>query len=124
MIAVAAANLALSLALTPELGLEGPALATALPFFLAFPFMLRLGLEASGVRLSELAHRAWLPNYLLGGGLAVALVAARSLVAGEDTLVVLALAAAGPLVYWAVFYRVVLGAGERALVRGLLIRSG
>ena len=53
MIAVAAANLALSLVLTPELGLEGPALATALPFFLAFPFMLRLGLEASGVRLSE-----------------------------------------------------------------------
>ena len=48
MIVVAATNLALSLVLTPELGLEGPAIAIALPFFLAFPFLLRLGLRAVG----------------------------------------------------------------------------
>ena len=37
MVCVAVANLALSLALTPGLGLEGPAVATAVPFVVAFP---------------------------------------------------------------------------------------
>ena len=52
-------NLALSLVLTPELGIEGPALGTAIPFFLAFPLLLRAGLSASGAPLAELARRAW-----------------------------------------------------------------
>jgi O-antigen/teichoic acid export membrane protein len=122
MIAVAAANLALSLVLTPELGLEGPAVATALPFFLAFPFILRLGLRASGAPIGELAERAWLPNYALGAALALALLAWRGL-AGDDTLVV-AGGAVGPLLYWLVFGRLVLDRGERELVRGPISRRG
>ena len=59
----AALNLVLALVLTPELGLEGPALATAIPFFLAFPLLLSVGLDASGAPLGELARRAWLPAY-------------------------------------------------------------
>ena len=41
-------NLALALVLTPELGLEGPALATAIPFFLAFPAVAARGARRFG----------------------------------------------------------------------------
>lgn len=120
MIGVAAANLVLALLLTPELGVEGPALATAVPFVVAFPFVLRLGLGASGAHLAELARRAWAPNYLLGGALALGLIVGRGLFPMDEGVVVVALAAGGVLAYWAVFYGFVLDAGERALVRDLL----
>ncbi|MEA2332365.1 MAG: hypothetical protein QOH58_2503 [Thermoleophilaceae bacterium] len=120
MVVVAAANLALSLALTPELGLEGPALGTAVPFVLAFPFMLRLGLRASGARLGELARHAWAPSYLLAAALAVGLLGGRALLPMDETVAVIALAAGGVLLYWAIFYRLVLSASER----GLLSRRG
>jgi O-antigen/teichoic acid export membrane protein len=123
MVVVAALNLILALALTPAVGLEGPALATAIPFALAFPAMLTLGLRTSGARLGELARRAWLPVYSLGGALAAVLVGLR-LAAEPDSLpAVLALAAGGVLAYWLAFYALVLDAGERALVRGLLSRA-
>jgi len=61
LVAAAAVNLVLSLALTPWLGLEGPAVATAIPFVLAFPLLLRVGLGASGLALRELAVHAWAP---------------------------------------------------------------
>src|ERR687894_389302 len=77
LVAVAVANLGVALILTPELGLEGPAIATALPFFVAFPALLRVGLSASGASLGELARRAWLPAYGLGAVLGGALVAVR-----------------------------------------------
>jgi len=123
MIAITATNLVLALVLTPELGPEGPALATALPFFLAFPFMLRLGVRVSGARLGELVERAWLPNYLLGAALALGLVAWRTALGEHDVLTVLA-APVGLMLYWAVFYRFVLGGGERDLARGLIRRRG
>jgi O-antigen/teichoic acid export membrane protein len=122
MVVVATANLTLSLVLTPEIGLEGPAVATALPFLLAFPFMLRLGLRASGANASELVERAWVPNYLLGALLALGLVAVRTFV--DDAPAEVALGASAVLLYWIVFYRVVLGAAERTLVRGLVRRPG
>jgi O-antigen/teichoic acid export membrane protein len=124
MCVVAVSNLALSLALTPALGLEGPALATAIPFVVAFPAILTLGLRAGGgVPLGELARRGWLPAYSLGLVLAAALVLLR-LAADPDTLPgVLAAAVGGVLAYWAAFYAAVLEPGERALVRGLLRRS-
>jgi O-antigen/teichoic acid export membrane protein len=117
MLCVAAANLVLALVLTPELGLEGPAIATAVPFAIAFPFMLHLGLEASGASLRELARRAWAPNYALGAALALLLVAGRAVLPMDRTVAVLALAAAGVLLYWATFFALVLDPGERALVR-------
>ena len=123
MCVVAVLNLALSLALTPALGLEGPALATAIPFALAFPAILTLGLRAGGgVPLGDLARRSWLPAYSLGLVLAAALVLLR-LAADPETLpAVLAAAVGGVLVYWLAFYAAVLEPGERALVRGLLRR--
>jgi O-antigen/teichoic acid export membrane protein len=122
-ILVAALNLILALALTPSLELEGPALATAIPFLLAFPLLLGVGLRVGGgVRLGELARSAWLPAYGLGAALAAALVGLRLAVEPDTLAVVLAAAMGGVLVYWAAFYVLVLGPGERALVRGLVRR--
>ena len=109
-------NLALALVLTPELGLEGPALATAIPFLLAFPLLLRVGLEASGARLGELAHRAWLPAYSLGALLAAGLLATRVTVEPNTLPAVVGLAAGGVLAYWAAFYALVLDLSERRLL--------
>ena len=89
--------------LTPELGLEGPALATAIPFLLAFPLLVRVGLNASGARLAELARRAWLPAYSLGALLAATLVVARLALDPDSLLAVVGLAAGGLLAYWGVF---------------------
>jgi Polysaccharide biosynthesis C-terminal domain len=123
VMAVAVANLGVALILTPELGLEGPALATAIPFFVAFPSMLRVGLSASGAGLGDLARRAWLPAYGLGAALAAVLVALR-LAADPETLpAVIGLAAGGVLAYWLALYGLVLEPGERALVRGLVTRA-
>src|SRR5215218_5468726 len=123
MVLLAVCNLALALVLTPALGVEGPALATTVPFVLAFPLMLRLGLLAAGVSLGELARRALAPAYLLGALLALALLALR---AGLDprTLPAVALAAiGGVLAYWGGFYALVMDPDERSLVRGLATRA-
>jgi len=109
-------NLALALVLTPELGLEGPALATAIPFLLAFPLLLRVGLEASGARLKELARRAWLPAYSLGALLAAALVTARVALEPDTLPAVVGLAAGGVLAYWTTFYALMLDPSERRLL--------
>jgi O-antigen/teichoic acid export membrane protein len=119
----AALNLALSIALTPALGIEGPALATAIPFALAFPLMLGVGLRAGGgVAPGALAWYAWLPAYGLGAALAAVLVALRVVASPETLPAVLGVAVGGVLAYWAAFYGLVLDAGERALVRGVLRR--
>lgn len=122
-VCMAAANLALSLALTPALGLEGPALGTAIPFVLAFPFFLRLALEAAGASIGALARRAWVPAYSLGALLAVGMLALRSALEIDSLLAVIGLAAGGVVAYWAAFYLVVLDPEERSLVRGLSLRS-
>ena len=66
MSAAAALNVGLSLVLTPELGLEGPALATAVAFVLAFPFLLRLGLRAGGRRPRGAGPRGLAARVLAG----------------------------------------------------------
>jgi hypothetical protein len=97
--------------------------ATAVPFFVAFPFLLRLGLRASGASLSDLARRAWMPSYALGLALAALLALGRAVLPMDSTAAVMGLAASCLLLFWAVFYRVVLASDERALVRGLLKRG-
>jgi O-antigen/teichoic acid export membrane protein len=117
MAGVAALNLGLSLALTPLLGLEGPALGTAIAFALAFPFLVRLGLSAADVRLAELAREAWLPAYSLGAALAAVLVALRLAFGLDDLGPFLAVAIGGLAAYWAAFYVGFLSSEERRLVR-------
>jgi O-antigen/teichoic acid export membrane protein len=113
-------NLVLALVLTPELGIEGPAVATALALAAAFPVLLRSGLRASGARLTELLGRALIPAYTLGALLAGALAAVRWGLEPETLPAVAGVAIAGVLVYWTAFYALVLDPGERALARGLL----
>ena len=123
MSAAAGLNIVLSLILTPELGLEGPALAIAVAFVLAFPFLLRLGLRAGGVGLGELARAAWLPAYSLGAALAGALVALRLAAEPTGLAAVSAAGLLGVVGYWLAYYALFLDPGERALVRGLLRRG-
>jgi O-antigen/teichoic acid export membrane protein len=113
-------NLALALILTPEFGIEGPALATAIPFFLAFPLLLSVGLDASGAPLGELARRAWLPAYSLGLVLSGVLVVVRLGLEPQTLVAVLLTAGLGVVAYWLAFYGLVLEADERQLFRGLL----
>jgi hypothetical protein len=112
----------LSLALTPSLGLEGPALGTAIAYVAGFPLMLRLGLAVGGLTLGELARGAWAPAYALGAMLAAALVGARLAIDPDSLAPVAALVVGGPLAYWAAYYGLVMDAGERAFVRSLVRR--
>jgi len=112
-------NLLLALILTPELGVEGPAVATAAALAAAYPVLLRIGLRASGVRLSELLGRAVIPAHTFGAFLAAGLLAVRYGLEPETLPAVAATALAGVALYWAAFYALVLDPGERELVRGL-----
>ncbi len=116
VVGIAVLNLALTLALTPSLGLEGPALGTAISYAAGFPFLLRIGLEASGARLADLVREAWLPAYALGVALAGLLLVAR--LAWElDSLPALApVLLGGPALYWLAYAALVLRPGERTLV--------
>ena len=78
--------------------------------------------RASGASLSELARRAWAPNYVLGGVLALGLLLGRAALPMDRTAAVMGLAAGGVLLYWGAFYGLVLGSDERGLVRSLLSR--
>ena len=113
-------SLVLALVMTPELGVEGPAIATAVALTLAFPMLLRTGLRASGVELTELLGRALIPAYAFGALLAGALAAVRWGLEPATLLAVATVAIAGVLLYWAAFYTLVLDRDERALARGLL----
>ena len=120
VVGIACLNLALSIALTPSLGLEGPALGTAISYVVGFPFLLRLALSTTGTGLDELARQAWLPAYGLGLLLASLLVGARALFELDSLGPVLAVLIAGPLLYWLAYATVVLKPGERALARDVL----
>jgi O-antigen/teichoic acid export membrane protein len=114
---VALSNLAISLALTPSLGLEGVTIGTAVPYFVAFPFLLAIARDLVPVPLSELLRQGFLPAYVLGAVLAVALGAARMLFDLDAPLPLLATAGAGVIAYWVAFYVIWLEPHERQLVR-------
>jgi O-antigen/teichoic acid export membrane protein len=120
MVLFAASNLALALVLTPKLGVEGPALATTIPFVLGFPLMLRNGLLVTGVSVSELVRRAFGPAYAVGLALAAILIAIRLLAEPSSLAVVGVTAIAGVLGSWAACYLLVFDESERALVKSLL----
>lgn len=114
---VALANLGLSLALTPWIGLEGVAIGTTLPYLVVFPFQLRLVLPVAGVSVRELVAHVWVPAYSLGLALAVALVAVRLLLAPDTVAGVVGVAGLGVVAYWIAYYALWLRAHERKLIR-------
>lgn len=115
--AVALSNLALSLALTPWLGLEGVVIGTAVPYFLAFPILLRVVLAKTGVEGRDLLSHSLMPAWVLGAVLAAGLGAVRLLAEPDTLLAVGGAAVAGCALYWAAFYAIWLSADERILVR-------
>jgi O-antigen/teichoic acid export membrane protein len=120
--AVALLNLALSLALTPSLGLNGVALGTAVPYLLAIPVFLRIVPRELGVTVAELARAAWLPAYSVGLIVAVGLLGLRLII---DLATVQASAAAGfaaLFTYATLYYALWLRPNERLLVRTLARR--
>jgi len=116
---VAVLNLALSLALTPSLGLNGVVLGTTLSYVVLFPFFLRLVLATFEVPLRELAREAWVPGYVTGAVLAVALLAIRATVPLDSFAVVAALSLGALLGYWGLYYLVWLRPAERTLVKNV-----
>jgi O-antigen/teichoic acid export membrane protein len=117
--AVAVGDIVLALALAPPFGLEGVAIATAVPYALAFPLLLRSTLRAVPVTTVELVRQAFGPAL----GLAVALAAVLGMVrVGLDprsagALAVTSLTALAA--YWAGYWIVFLSPEERRLVRDI-----
>ena len=118
-IAVAMVNLALSLALTPSLGLNGVVLGTTLSYVLGFPFFLALVRSALPVSIRALAHEAWLPAYATGAVVAGGLLALRLSLPLESVSAVAGAALGAVLAYWAIYYLAWLRPNERLLVRSV-----
>jgi O-antigen/teichoic acid export membrane protein len=116
---VALVNLALSLALTPWLGLTGVVLGTTVASVVVIPFFAVPEMRHWRVSARELAREAWVPVYGLALGLLALLLAARWLLPMDHALVVLAVCVAACLAYWVAFYAVALTPSERQLVRGV-----
>lgn len=120
---LAGATVVLALALVSAFGLDGAALATAIPYVVLFPYMVRITLRAVPLPVGELVRRAFAPAWALGLALVAALVAARLALDPRTALAVAGLAFAALALYWAAYYALALDPGERALVRGLARRD-
>ena len=121
--AVAALNLALSLILTPIVGLEGPVIGTTAAYLALLPLFMRFALQRREVGLRDFARAAWIPCYGFGLALAALMGLARLVIPLDSASVVVALAAGGVAAYWAAFYAFAMDAGERDVVRGILGRQ-
>lgn len=118
---VAAANLALALVLTPLLGLEGVAIATAVPYFAAFPFLLGAVRDLVPVGTGEIVRRALLPAYSLGAALGLGLAGTRLMWSLDSALPLLGVALVGLAGYWVAYYAFWLAPDERRLVRDVAL---
>jgi O-antigen/teichoic acid export membrane protein len=114
---VALANLALSLALTPSLGLNGVVLGTAISYVVSFPFFLAFVLRTLPLKLSQLVREAWLPAYLTGAVLAVGLITVRLTLPLDRLSQVIAVGLIGLALYWTIYYLAWLRPSERLLVK-------
>jgi hypothetical protein len=117
---IALINLAVSLILTPILGLEGVAIGTAVGNAAMIPFFVSYALTKFGLTVGDLARSAWKPGYITGAGLAAALGLVRLLVPLDSAVVVLGVAAAGVLASWLVIYFFWFDVNERGLLLRLL----
>jgi O-antigen/teichoic acid export membrane protein len=117
---VAGTNLALSLALTPLIGLEGVVIGTAVPYFLYLPYFLRFALRALNFRFARLWREAWLPA-LSTAALAAAVAGVARLVVPLDTIGGVIVAAVAALAAgWGVYATVWMQPYERRMVRSVL----
>ena len=115
--AVTAANVVLAVALVEPLGLEGVAIATALPYVAGFPWLLRRALAVAAVPATSFARSALAPAYALAVVLAGGLLTLRLAASPESLVAVAGSAVVGLAAYWCAFYALCMDARERRLVR-------
>ena len=120
--ALGGSTIVLALILVPADGLDGAALAMAIPYVALFPYMLGVTLRAVPVPLAELVRRAFVPAWALGALLAAALVAVRLTIDPASAVAVAGTAFGALAAYWLVYYALALDAGERQLVRAIARR--
>jgi O-antigen/teichoic acid export membrane protein len=118
-VATAAANLALSLALTPSLGLEGVVIGTAVPNWIIAPLILRLGMRVFEIELGDIMRDVWIPVFSLAVPLAAGVAALRFGLDLDTVPRVAGVAIGSVLLYWVAFAKLWLKPGERILVRDL-----
>ena len=119
---VAGANLVLSLALTPLIGLDGVVIGTTVPYVAITPWFIALMLREFPVTLERFLRVACLPAYATGGLVAACAGLARALFA-LDTVGAVAVATLAALVIGWVAYAVFwMGPAERRMVRQVMRR--
>jgi O-antigen/teichoic acid export membrane protein len=121
---VALANLALSLALTPSLGLDGVVLGTTLGWAITSPILLRLIITTLPVGLGDLAREVWVPTYGVGLVVAAGLLIAKEAIGINGIGPVIIAMSVAILAYWVLFWALCLRPGEREFFRSLINRSG
>jgi O-antigen/teichoic acid export membrane protein len=117
---VAIVSLAVSLLLTPPLGLDGVVLGTAIPNALLTPIILWVYCRSFDVSMRVLLAEALLPAYLAGAILAVLEIGGRVLLPLQHPSVLLGLIVLALGGYAASVYLASLRANERMLVRTML----
>lgn len=115
---IAGANLIISLALTPLIGLEGVVVGTTGAYLLLFPAFLRLCTRTLGLHVRELAEVAWRPVYPAVVVLAAVLALARLLL--DDAAAQLLVGAGALAVTYAYYVLVAMDASERATFKSVL----
>jgi len=117
---VAALNLALSLALTPALGLDGVVLGTSIPYLLMAPVFAYLVCRTFEVPTAAFAREGFSVAFAAGALLAAGELLARIALPITRPAVLLAAIVVGLVGYAAAVYRVGLRPRERLLVRTTL----
>lgn len=119
-VSVAVLNLAVSLALTPWLGLDGVVLGTSLPYALLVPAFAWLVCRTFAVPVATFLREGFAVAYAAGAGLAGAELLARTALPIERPAVLVSAIALGLAGYALAVYRVGLRPRERLLVRTTL----
>lgn len=120
---VAALNLALSLSLTPVLGLEGVIIGTTGAYVALMPVLVSIGLRTVDMSARTMVRVAWLPTYGLGTALVAILVFSRVTLPLDEPAVLVATMFAALALYWLAFYAICLQPDERGLLRALVTRT-
>jgi O-antigen/teichoic acid export membrane protein len=118
-VTVAALNLAISLALTPSLGLQGVVIGTSLAYMLLVPVSVHIVCRTFAVSIGEFLLEGFAVAAAAGAVLALFDLAARAVLPLENPYMLLATIAVGLLGYALGVYRAVLRRSERLLVRSL-----
>ncbi|HMJ36453.1 MAG TPA: oligosaccharide flippase family protein [Baekduia sp.] len=117
---VAISNLAVSLALTPSLGLDGVVLGTTVPYLLAQPWFLVKASHGFGVSLGTLVRSALAPAYTAAAVVALVLVPIRLFAEPQNLLSLVASAVGALALGWGVLWFCFLTPGERRLVASMV----